>query len=50
MGYESGHKADREKVSRDMRYARRDDGERRFNVKEFLTAQQLNSELVLLQK
>jgi len=26
-----------------MRYARRDNGERRFNVKEFLTAQQIQS-------
>ena len=33
-----------------MRNARGDDSERRFDVKEFLTAQQLNSELVLLQK
>ena len=44
IGQESGHiKADREKVSRDMRYARRDNGERRFNVEEFLTAQQIQS-------
>jgi len=42
-GQESGHKADPEKVSRDMRYARRDNGERRFNVKEFLTVQQIQS-------
>jgi len=42
-GQESGHKADPEKVSRDMRYARRDSGERRFNVEEFLTAQQIQS-------
>ena len=31
-GQESGHKTDPEKVSRDMRYARRDNGERRFDV------------------
>ena len=38
IGQESGHKADPEKVSRDMLYARRDNGERRFDVEEFLTA------------
>ena len=43
IGQESGHKADPEKVSRDMRYARRDNGERRFDVEEFLTAQQIQS-------
>jgi len=43
IGQESGHKADPEKVSRDMRYARRDKGERRLNVEEFLTAQQIQS-------
>ena len=43
IGQESGHKADPEKVSRDMRYARRENGERRFDVEEFLTAQQLQS-------
>ena len=43
IGLESGHKADPEKVSRDMRYARRDNGERRFHVEEFLTAQQIQS-------
>lgn len=43
IGQESGHKADPEKVSRDMRYARRDNGERRFEVDEFLTAQQIQS-------
>jgi len=42
-GEESGHQADPEKVSRDMNYARRDNGERRFNVEEFLTAQQIQS-------
>ena len=31
------------KVSRDMRYARRANGERRFNVEEFLPAQQIES-------
>jgi len=41
IGQESGHKADSENSSRDMRYARRDNGERRFNVEEFLTAQQI---------
>ena len=43
IGQESGHKSDPEKVSRDMRYARRDNGERRFDVEEFLTAQQIQS-------
>ena len=43
IGQESGHKADPEKVSQDMRYARRDNGERRFDVEEFLTAQQIQS-------
>jgi len=40
-GQESDHQADPEKVSRDMRYARRDKGELRFNVEEFLTTQQI---------
>ena len=31
IGQESGHKADLRKVSRDMRYARRDNVERRFD-------------------
>ena len=43
ISQESGHKADPEKVSRDIRYARRDSGERRFDVEEFLTAQQIQS-------
>ena len=44
IGQESDHKADPEleKVSRDMRYAP-DNGERRFYVEEFLTAQQIQS-------
>ena len=37
IGQKSGHKADPEKVSRDMRYARRDNGERRLDLEEFLT-------------
>lgn len=41
IGQESGHKADPEKVSRDMRYARSDNGQRRFKVDEFLTSQQI---------
>ena len=41
IGQERGHKADSEKVSRNMRYAGRDNGERRFDVEEFLTAQQI---------
>ena len=46
IGQEGGHKADSEiqKVSRNMRYGRRDNGERwRFDVEEFLTAQQIQS-------
>ena len=43
IGQESGHKVDPEKVSRDMRYARKDNSERRFDVEEFLTAQQIQS-------
>ena len=44
IGQESGHKADSAKVSRNMRYARRDNGERgRFDVEEFLTAQRIQS-------
>jgi len=42
IGQESGH-TDPEKVSRDMRYARRENGERRFNVEDFLTAQHIQS-------
>ena len=41
IGQESGHKADAEKVSQDMRYTRGDKGQRRFKVDEFLTAQQI---------
>jgi len=40
---ESGHKAEPEKVSRDMHYARRDNGEQRLDLEEFLTAQQIQS-------
>jgi len=43
IGQESGHKADPEKVSRDMRYARRNNSEWCFDVEEFLTAQQIQS-------
>ncbi|XP_015770410.1 PREDICTED: uncharacterized protein LOC107348864 [Acropora digitifera] len=41
IGQESGHKADPEIVSRDMRYARTEKGQRRFTVDEFLSAQQI---------
>ena len=41
IGQESDHKADPEEVSREMRYARKENGERLFNVEEFLTAQQI---------
>ena len=43
IGQESGHKADPKKVSRDMRYARRENGERRFHEETFLTAQQIQN-------
>lgn len=41
IGQESGHKADPEMVSRDMRYARTEKGQRCFTVDEFLSAQQI---------
>ncbi|KAL9981740.1 hypothetical protein ACROYT_G010483 [Oculina patagonica] len=41
IGQETGHKSDPEKVSRDMRYARKENGQRLFQVDEFLTAQQI---------
>ena len=41
IGQESGHKADPEIVSRDMRYARTEKGQRRFTVDESLSAQQV---------
>ena len=41
IGQESGHKADPEKVSRDMHYTRDDRGQQHFKVDEFLTAQQI---------
>ena len=44
IGQESGHKADSAKVSRNMRYARRDNSERgHFDMEKFLTAQQIQS-------
>ena len=41
IGQERGHKADPEIVSRDMRYARTEKGQRRFTVAESLSAQQV---------
>ena len=41
IGQESRHKAYPEMVSRDMRYARTEKGQRRFTVDEFLSAQQI---------
>ncbi|KAL9977161.1 hypothetical protein ACROYT_G014539 [Oculina patagonica] len=41
IGQETGHKSDPEKVSRDMQYARKENGQRLFQVDEFLTAQQI---------
>ena len=43
IGQQSGLKADAQKVSRNMRYARGDNGERCFHVEELLTAQQIHS-------
>ena len=43
IGQETGHKADPEQVTREMRYARNERGERRFKVDEFLTAGQIQS-------
>ena len=43
VGQETGLKLDPEDVSRDMRYARNQDGEKLFTVSEFLTAKQIQS-------
>ena len=43
IGKNTGHKADPAKVAKDMRHARLEDGNRRFNVDEFLTPQQIKS-------
>ena len=43
IGQETGHKADPEQVTREMRYARNERGERRFKVDEFLTAGKIQS-------
>ena len=43
IGQETGHKADPEKVAKEMRYARDESGQRRFKVEEFLTVQQIQS-------
>jgi len=43
LGEQSGHKADPEQVSIDMRRAKNHDGTRRFTIDEFLSAQQIKS-------
>lgn len=43
IGQQTGHKADPDQVSIDMRYAKNDDGTRRFKVDEYLSAQQIKS-------
>lgn len=43
IGQQTGHKADPEQVSLDMRYAKNDDGSRRFTVDDYLSAQQIKS-------
>lgn len=43
IGQQSGHKADSEQVSIDMRHAKNEDGTRRFTVEEFLSAKQIKS-------
>ncbi len=43
IGQHSERKADPVQVAQDMRYAKSDDGSRRFSVNEFLTPQQIKS-------
>ncbi|KXJ11458.1 hypothetical protein AC249_AIPGENE89 [Exaiptasia diaphana] len=43
IGQQTGHKADPEQVSIDMRYAKKDDGSQRFIMDEYLFAQQIKS-------
>ena len=43
LGQETGYKQDPEKVSKDMRLARKVDGSRLFSADEFLSAQQIHS-------
>ena len=43
LGQETGHKQDPDKVSKDMRLARKADGSRLFSFDEFLSAQQIQS-------
>jgi len=43
LGLETGHKQDPEKVSKDMRLARKADGSRLFSGDEFLSTQQIQS-------
>ena len=43
LGQETGHKLDPASVARDMRFAKDKEGRRQFTVREFLTAQQVQS-------
>ena len=43
LGQETGHKLDPASVARDMRFAKEKEGRRQFTVREFLTAQQVQS-------
>jgi len=43
LGQETGHKLDPARVARDMRFAKDKEGRRQFTVREFLTAQQVQS-------
>ena len=43
LGQDTGHKADPTQVARDLRHAKRDNGDRRFKYDEFLTPQQIKS-------
>ena len=43
IGQHAGRKADPAQVAQDMRYAKSDDGSRRFSVNEFFTPQQIKS-------
>ena len=43
LGQQTGHKQDPERVSKDMRFAKKADGSRLFSSNEFLSAQQIQS-------
>jgi hypothetical protein len=43
IGWTSGIKADPAQVARNLRHVRNDNGDRRFNIDEFITPQQIKS-------